>query len=78
MLTRGLCAISVLIVLLRGFIDTDMTNLKEEVKESYLKTIPLARLGQPQEVAGAVAFLLSDLSSYITGEVLKVNGGLYM
>ncbi|WP_281739392.1 3-oxoacyl-ACP reductase FabG [Helicobacter suis] len=61
-----------------GFIDTDMTNLKEEVKESYLKTIPLARLGQPQEVAGAVAFLLSDLSSYITGEVLKVNGGLYM
>ncbi|WP_120955768.1 3-oxoacyl-ACP reductase FabG [Helicobacter mehlei] len=61
-----------------GFIDTDMTALGEDVKESYLKNIPLARLGQPAEVAGAVAFLLSDLSSYITGETLKVNGGLYM
>ncbi|BCZ17531.1 3-ketoacyl-ACP reductase FabG [Helicobacter sp. NHP19-003] len=61
-----------------GFIDTDMTRLEESVKDAYLKNIPLARLGQPEEVAGAVAFLLSDLSSYITGEVLKVNGGLYM
>ncbi|BDQ27060.1 3-oxoacyl-ACP reductase FabG [Helicobacter heilmannii] len=61
-----------------GFIDTDMTHLEESVKEAYLKNIPLARLGQPKEVAGAVAFLLSDLASYITGEVLKINGGLYM
>ncbi|PAF50551.1 3-oxoacyl-ACP reductase FabG [Helicobacter sp. 13S00477-4] len=62
-----------------GFIQTDMTDvLKDEVKESYVKNIPLGRLGEAKEVANAVAFLLSDNSSYITGEVLKVNGGLYM
>lgn len=61
-----------------GFIRTDMTSgLKEEVKESYINSIPLARFGEPQEIAHAVAYLLSDYSSYITGEVLKVNGGLY-
>ncbi|WP_419770658.1 MAG: 3-oxoacyl-ACP reductase FabG [Candidatus Marinarcus sp.] len=62
-----------------GFIQTDMTHeLKEEVKAEYEKNIPLKRFGNPSEVAEAVAFLLSDSSSYITGEVLKVNGGLYV
>lgn len=62
-----------------GFIQTDMTHeLKEEVKAEYEKNIPLKRFGDAKEVAEAVAFLLSDSSSYITGEVLKVNGGLYV
>lgn len=62
-----------------GFIKTDMTaKLSDEVKEYYEKNIPLSRLGNPEEIANAVAFLLSDNASYITGEVLKVNGGLYV
>lgn len=62
-----------------GFIQTAMTEiLSDEVKEQYAKNIPLARFGEASEVAQAVAFLLSDHASYITGEVLKVNGGLYM
>ena len=62
-----------------GFIQTDMTDeLKEEVKAEYEKNIPLSRFGKPSEIADAVAFLLSDHSSYITGEILKVNGGLYV
>jgi len=62
-----------------GFIATDMTDeLKPEVKAEYEKNIPLKRFGEPKEVAEAVAFLLSDSSSYITGEILKVNGGLYV
>jgi len=62
-----------------GFIQTDMTNkLKKELKDEYEKNIPLSRFGYPEEVAQAVAFLLSDYSSYITGEILKVNGGLYV
>ncbi len=62
-----------------GFIQTDMTeSLKQEIKDLYLKTIPLGRLGSPKEIAESVAFLLSDSASYITGETLKVNGGLYM
>ncbi len=62
-----------------GFIQTDMTDLlKAEVKADYEKNIPLARFGNPSEIADAVAFLLSDHSSYITGEILKVNGGLYV
>ena len=62
-----------------GFIKTAMTNnLSDEIKEQYAKNIPLARFGEANEVAQAVAFLLSDYASYITGEVLKVNGGLYM
>lgn len=61
-----------------GFIRTDMTDeLKPEVKENYEKNIPLGRFGESSEVADAVAFLLSDGATYITGEVLKVNGGLY-
>ena len=62
-----------------GFIATDMTDaLKEEIKQSYIDKIPLRRFGDPKEVAQAVAFLLSDHASYITGETLKVNGGMYM
>ena len=62
-----------------GFIQSDMTkDLKEELKKEYIKNIPLGRLGSGEEVADAVAFLLSKGANYITGEVLKVNGGLYM
>ena len=62
-----------------GFIRTDMTDeLSDDVKEEYTKNIPLKRFGEAKDVADAVAFLLSDHSSYITGEVLKVNGGLYV
>lgn len=62
-----------------GFIQTDMTStLSDEIKASYIKSIPLSRLGEGREIAEAVAFLLSDNSSYITGEILKVNGGMYM
>ncbi|ACM92840.1 3-oxoacyl-(acyl-carrier-protein) reductase [Nautilia profundicola AmH] len=62
-----------------GFIDTDMTkDLPEKVKEEMLNRIPLKRFAAPAEVAKAVAFLLSDDASYITGETLKVNGGMYM
>jgi 3-oxoacyl-[acyl-carrier protein] reductase len=62
-----------------GFITTDMTNaLTDELKAKMAEAIPLARIGNPEEVAKAVAFLASDQASYITGEVLKVNGGMYM
>ena len=62
-----------------GFIDTDMTkNLPEKVKAEILNKIPLKRLASPKEVANAVVFLLSDEAAYITGETLKVNGGMYM
>lgn len=62
-----------------GFIATEMTEvLKDEVKNAFTAKIPMARFGEPKEVAEAVAFLLSDHSSYITGETLKVNGGMYM
>ena len=62
-----------------GFIATEMTNvLKDEVKEAFIARIPLGRFGEPGEVAEAVAFLLSDHSSYITGETLRVNGGMLM
>ncbi len=62
-----------------GFIATDMTDaLSDEVKKSYTDKIPLGRFGEPKDVAQAVAFLLSDHASYITGEILKVNGGMYV
>ncbi len=60
-----------------GFIDTPMTqSLSEEVKEAYKKQIPLGRFGQAEDVANAVLFLASDEASYITGEVINVNGGM--
>lgn len=62
-----------------GFIETDMTiGLSDNVKSEYIKNIPLARFGKPEEIANATAFLLSDYATYITGEVLRVNGGMYM
>jgi len=62
-----------------GFIDTDMTKeLSDEIKNSLLASIPLARLGEAREIANAVSFLASDKAAYITGETLHVNGGLYM
>ena len=62
-----------------GFIETDMTDeLPDSTKASMLSTVPMARLGKPEEVAGAVAFLVSQQASYITGETLHVNGGMYM
>ena len=62
-----------------GFIDTDMTaGLNAELKTKMTEGIPLGRLGSSDEVARAVLFLASDAASYVTGEVLKVNGGMYM
>ena len=62
-----------------GFIDTDMTSgLPEAARTRMLETIPLARLGSADEVASTVAFLASDQASYVTGEVVRVNGGMYM
>ena len=61
-----------------GFIETDMTAaLAEDVRKAYVSAIPLGRLGSAQDVADAVAFLASDKASYITGQVIAVNGGLY-
>lgn len=62
-----------------GFIATDMTAvLTEEVKQKLLASIPLKRLGSAEDVAAAVRFLASDEAGYITGSVLKVNGGMYL
>jgi len=62
-----------------GFIDTDMTRaLADEQRDVLQSQIPLGRLGSPDDVAAAVAFLASDAARYITGETLHVNGGLYM
>ena len=61
-----------------GFIETDITDvLPDSVKEKYKEIIPLSRFGIPEDVAKAVLFLASDDSSYITGEILRINGGLY-
>ena len=62
-----------------GFIDTDMTRaLPDAQKEALLSSIPLNRLGNPEEIASAVAFLASPGAAYISGETLHVNGGMYM
>jgi 3-oxoacyl-[acyl-carrier protein] reductase len=62
-----------------GFIDTAMTQaLPEKVRDELMKQIPLGRLGTSEDVAGAVKFLASDGASYITGQVIHVNGGMYM
>jgi 3-oxoacyl-[acyl-carrier protein] reductase len=63
-------------VITPGFIATDMT---ENINEKELvKTVPLNRFGKPEEVSGVVSFLASEDSSYITGQVIGVNGGVYM
>jgi 3-oxoacyl-[acyl-carrier protein] reductase len=62
-----------------GYIETPMTEaLPEKAKEELKKLIPMERLGKPEDVAEAVLFLISEESSYITGQVLNVNGGIYM
>lgn len=62
-----------------GFIQTDMTHeLPEDVKENLMKQVPLNRLGSPEEIAHAALFLASEGASYITGETIHVNGGMYM
>ena len=62
-----------------GFIDTDMTRaLSEEQRTALLQQIPLGRLGSPEDVAAAVAFLASPQAAYVTGATLHVNGGMYM
>lgn len=62
-----------------GFIDTDMTRaLADEFQQNLIQHVPLGRLGRPEEVASAVAFLASSVAGYITGTTLHVNGGMYM
>lgn len=62
-----------------GFIDTEMTRvLDEEVRQTLIEQIPLARLGLPEDVACCINFLVSDKSSYITGQVINLNGGMLM
>jgi 3-oxoacyl-[acyl-carrier protein] reductase len=62
-----------------GYIATPMTErLPEEVKKAFLEIIPMKRFGQPEDVAAAVLFLLSEEAAYITGQVIHVNGGMYM
>ena len=62
-----------------GFIDTEMTRvLDEKIKDKLIEQIPLSRLGLPEDIANSVAFLVSSRSSYITGQVLNINGGMLM
>ncbi len=62
-----------------GFIQTEMTDkIPEDMKAEMLKNIPLNKLGSPKDIADAVEFLISDKATYITGQVLSVNGGFYM
>ncbi|NCC71801.1 MAG: 3-oxoacyl-[acyl-carrier-protein] reductase [Sphingobacteriia bacterium] len=62
-----------------GFIETAMTNkLSEEIRDNWIKSIPLRRPGKPDDVANIALFLASDLSSYVTGQVISVDGGMHM
>jgi len=66
-------------VITPGYIATDMTqDLTQDQKEAILRNIPLGFVGEPEDVASVVAFLASPASRYITGQVLGVNGGMYM
>ncbi|RLC47294.1 MAG: beta-ketoacyl-ACP reductase [Candidatus Coatesbacteria bacterium] len=66
-------------VIAPGYIDTPMTqNLPEKAKEQLFNMIPMKRLGRPEDIANVVAFLVSDDAGYITGQVINVNGGIYM
>ncbi|GJM15276.1 MAG: beta-ketoacyl-ACP reductase [Thermodesulfobacteriota bacterium] len=61
-----------------GFIKTDITDeLTEDLKKDYISRIPMNRFGTPEDIAGAVSFLVSDDATYITGEVFRINGGIY-
>ena len=62
-----------------GFIETDMTaGMTEKAREAVTAAIPMGRVGQPADIAGTVAFLISDAASYLTGQVLGVDGGFHM
>lgn len=62
-----------------GFIETDMTNaMPQKIKENAAQTIPMKKMGKPEDIANMAVFLASDLSGYITGEVIKIDGGLSM
>ena len=62
-----------------GFIETDMTAaMTDKAREAMTSSIPLGRVGHPQDIAGAVAFLVSDAAAYVTGQVLAVDGGFHM
>ncbi|MCC3373046.1 3-oxoacyl-[acyl-carrier-protein] reductase [Cohnella sp. REN36] len=62
-----------------GFIETDMTDkLSPELREGMLKDIPLGRMGKPEEIASAVLYLASDAASYMTGQTIHIDGGMYM
>lgn len=62
-----------------GFVETDMTrSLNDNQRQNLLRQVPLGRLGRPEDVASAVAFIASPVSGYITGATLHVNGGMYM
>ena len=62
-----------------GFVDTDMTTgIPAAAREKMLETIPLGRTGRPEEIAAAIVFLSSDEAGYVTGQTLRVNGGMYM
>jgi 3-oxoacyl-[acyl-carrier protein] reductase len=62
-----------------GFIDTEMTGgLPEKVRQAFMDQIPLGRIGTPEDVAEAVYWLCTDAAGYVTGQVIQVNGGMYM